>query len=836
MFYTNIAQIGNNILYIGKHNGKRVQKKIPYKPKLYVSSRGKNPSKFKSLTGQPLDEIQFDTIKEAKEFTEKYAEVANFSIHGYNKWRFTCIADLHKGDVPYVVDDIQVLYIDIETRMPKSGFDTFVTDANEPVTAITIRVRDKRISLGYKDDYVPKDDATTYIRCRDEYDLLARFLDIYQRPEWAPDVISGWNVEFFDVPYLINRISRTLGNEQAKRLSPWGILHERSVFSFGKDQQAFTPVGVAVLDYLNLYKKFTYNQQESYSLNHISHVELGEKKIDYSEYQNLDALYENDFEKYMDYNIHDTDLVYRLDEKLKLMDLIFIMSYDAKINYNDSLGSVVPWEVVIYNYLRESNRVMPFKAEFHKDDTYQGAYVKEPIPGMYDWVTSFDLTSLYPHLIIQYNISPETKVDKRGDVTVDALLDGRVKNESVHSMTANGCLYRKDEQGFLPALMERFFAKRKMYKNQMIQFKKRKEMGEKGVDDEIARLDNAQMAMKIFLNSAYGAVGNKYFTFYDSDNAEAITLSGQLSIRWAERKVNAFLNKKMETKDVDYIIAMDTDSMYLNLGPLVAKYISPDVLDPGAGSGDLDSARITDTIDRLCDKFITREIQEAYEELAGLMNAYTNAMDMKREAISNRGIWKAKKMYVLNVLDNEGVRYKEPHLKIMGLEAIRSSVPEACRDAMRESLRLILNEDNDALVAFIEKFRKEFNQMPFAEIAFPRSVKGITKYRDPQTLYIKGTPIHVKGAIQYNDLLKKHNLPMNPIYDGDKIKFAYLKDPNPLHANVIACPGYLPKEFNIDQYVDRNKQFDKAFLDPLKSITDIIEWKTDKNLNLEDFF
>jgi DNA polymerase elongation subunit (family B) len=836
MFYTNVAQMGNSIMFLGYHNGKRVKKQIPYKPKLFVSSRGKSPTKYKTLNGQEVDEIDFDSIKDAKEFVDRYSDVANFSIYGFNRWKYTFIADLFKGDINYDLERINVLYIDIETEMPKSGFENYVEDAPMPVTAISIRMRDRRICFAYKEDYIPKDDKTSYVKCSDEYELLQRFIEVYCSEDWSPDVISGWNVEFFDIPYLVNRIRSKLGHDQAKRLSPWGILHERSVYSFGRDQQAYVPVGVSILDYLNLYKKFTYNQQESYKLDHISHVELGEKKVDYSDYQNLDDLYENDFEKFMDYNIHDTDLVYKLDQKLKLMDLIFIMSYDAKINFNDSLGSVLPWEVVIYNYLKEHNIVMPFKSSHQKDEAYEGAFVKQPIPGMYDWVTSFDLTSLYPHLIIQYNISPETKVSKRGDVTVDGILDGRVTNDSEYSMAANGCLYRKDGQGFLPALMERFFAKRKMYKNQMIQFKKRKEMGEKGVDNEIARLDNAQMAMKIFLNSAYGAVGNKYFTFYDSDNAEAITLSGQLSIRWAERRVNNFLNEKMETNDVDYIIAMDTDSMYLNLGPLVSKYSGSNIDGTGSGSSPDDLNRITDIIDRLCDKAIQPQIEQGYKELADLMNAYVQAMDMKREAISNRGIWKAKKMYVLNVIDNEGVRYKEPDLKIMGLEAIRSSIPEECRIALKQSLKIILNQTNDNLVDFISNFRKKFDSLPFADIAFPRSVKGLEKYRDHQTLYTKGTPIHVKGALQYNELLKKHKLSMNPIYDGDKIKFAYLKQPNPLHDTVIACPGYLPKEFKLDEYVDRQKQFEKAYLDPLKSITDIIEWKTDKSINIEDFF
>jgi DNA polymerase elongation subunit (family B) len=845
MFYTNVAQYGNQILEVGYDTrGEKFLKKDYYEPTLYVPAKDGTQGQYKTLDNKEVEAISLSSIKEAREFVEKYGEVSNFAIYGFNKWKYTYIAEKYDNDIKFDTNLIRVMTIDIEVMMPKGGFDNFVEDANEPVTAITIRTKDDILVFGYKEDYKPKDRKVRYVYCKDEYDMLGRFIEIYNSKHWLPDVITGWNVEFFDVPYLVNRITKVLGKDQARRLSPWGILFEKSVYSFGRDQQSFVPLGVSILDYLQLYKKFTYNQQESYTLNHISHVELNEKKIDYSEYENLDELYENDYEKYIDYNIHDVNLVHQLDEKLKLMDLIFVMSYDAKINYNDSLGSVLPWEVVIYNYLKEHNIVMPFKKQHDKDDPYTGAFVKSPIIGLHEWIVSYDLTSLYPHLIIQYNISPETKVGKKGGVTVDAILEEKIRNDTEYSMAANGCLYDRVRSGFLPALMKRFFTKRKLYKEKMIEYKKLKEQGEK-VDNEIARYNNAQMAMKIFLNSAYGAIGNKYFTFYDNDNAEAITLSGQLSIRWVEKHINNVLNNKMETVNEDYVIAMDTDSMYLNLGPVVHKHIAGNldrtsnsantspISDLGFSDYDL---RVADILDSFSERFLSPQIDKAYEKLAKIMNVFENAMFMKREAISNRGVWKAKKMYLLNVIDNEGVRYTKPDLKIMGLESVRSSVPEVCREALKECFFILMNKNEDALVEYVADFRNRFEKMSFADVSFPRGVKGMDKYRDRQTIYKKGTPIHVKGSLLYNMLIRKYNLSLNPIYDGDKIKFSYLKVPNPIHDTVIAAPGYLPKEFKLDQYIDREKQFQKSFLEPLKAITDLMDWKTEKSMNLEDFF
>ena len=343
------------------------------------------------------------------------------------------------------------------------------------------------------------------------------------------------------------------------------------------------------------------------------------------------------------------------------------------------------------------------------------------------------------------------------------------------------------------------------------------------------------MAAKILLNSAYGALGNQYFRYFDIRQAESITLSGQLSIRWIEKKVNEYMNKTLKnTEDKEYVIASDTDSIYVVFSDLVSKVFGEkDYL-----AGNVPTDKVVSFLDRVAQDKLEPFINKSYEELASYMNSYDQKMVMAREVIASKGLWTAKKRYILNVWDNEGVRYKAPELKIMGIEAVRSSTPAACRDRLKQSFKVIMKGDNDELIAYVENFREEFKKMDVDMIAFPRSVNGLKKYRDAVHVFKKGTPIHVKGVIHYNMLVEKHNLGMTYpiIQEGEKIKFVYLKEPNPLANNTIAIGSILPEEFDLHRFVDYNKQFEKAFLDPIKTITDTIGWQLEKIITMDDFF
>jgi DNA polymerase elongation subunit (family B) len=391
-------------------------------------------------------------------------------------------------------------------------------------------------------------------------------------------------------------------------------------------------------------------------------------------------------------------------------------------------------------------------------------------------------------------------------------------------------MYRKDVRGFLPELMEKMYGDRVIFKKKMLKAKQEYEKTPtKALEKEIARCNNIQMAKKISLNSAYGAIGNQYFRYYKLANAEAITLSGQVSIRWIENKMNEYLNNLLSTQDEDYVIASDTDSIYLNMGPLVDKFFA-------AKSGNKE--RIVDILNKICEEKLEPYIDSCYQKLANYVSAYDQKMQMKRENIADRGIWTAKKRYILNVWDSEGVRYEEPKLKIMGIEAVKSSTPAPCRKMIKDGLKLMMSGTEEDVIDFIDKSREEFKKLPPEEIAFPRSVSDVEKYKSHSDIYSKGTPIHVRGSLLFNHHIKKNKLDhkYSLINNGEKIKFLYLKKPNSIHENVISFIQDFPHELGIDKYIDYDLQFEKAFLEPLKTVLDSIGWSIEKTVNLELFF
>jgi DNA polymerase elongation subunit (family B) len=825
-FYTNFARYGNQILVRGYENGERFKDKIEYNPTLYIPSRTRTD--YRTIEGYFVSPVKQGTMRDAAEFIKKYEEVKNFKVYGTTQYAYAYINEVYAGKIDYDPSLIKIANIDIEVGS-ENGFPE-PADAVEPITAITFKCGNKIQVFGLGNFDHSRDDVW-YQKCKDESSLILRFLE-----EWeitAPDIITGWNIQFFDIPYLYNRIYRLFGETTAKRLSPWKLIGERTTTISGKSQTVFELTGIATLDYLEMYRKFTYSQQESYRLDHIASVELDEKKLDYSEYESLHQLYKLNHQKFIEYNIKDVELVDRLEDKMKLIEMVLALAYDAKVNITDVFTQVRMWDTLIHNHLMDKKIVVPQKVNTSKDAQYAGAYVKEPIVGMYDWVVSFDLNSLYPHLIMQYNISPDTIVNgEHYNVTVDDLLNHEKTYHAEHCMAANGHLFRRDKQGFLPEMMETMYNDRSKYKRLMIEWQKKKESAKTPedkfeCDKQISKYKNLQLAKKVQLNSAYGALGNQYFRFFDIRQAEAITLSGQLSIRWIENKLNEFVNKLLKTNGVDYVIASDTDSIYLNLGPLVEKVWQ-----------DKPNNEIVDLLNRACEAKIEPFIDKSYEELKNYMNAFDQKMQMKREVIADKGIWTGKKHYILNVYDSEGVRYAEPKMKIMGIEAVKSSTPMVCRDKIKDALKIVMKGNESELQDFIAEFRAEFFTLPFEDVAFPRGVSGLTKYRDAKDLYAKGTPIHVRGAIVYNHLLEKRKLTKKyqTIKEGEKIKFCYMKTPNPFQENVLSIPTVLPKEFGVESYIDYDTQFDKTFVDPLRNIISTINWTTEPVATLESFF
>ena len=830
-FYTNVLQRGNDLYVRAVVNGERQNFKVRYRPTLF--SPVNQETGYKTLDGIPVLPHQFDTIREAKEWVESYgSQQVHELVYGNTQYPYNYISDKYKGQVDWDLEKILIVTIDIEVEC-ENGFPA-VRKAEEPLLSITVKNhQNKKIVVFGLHDFKTDRDDVTYVQCESETHLLKEFLVFWERHQ--PDVITGWNTEFFDIPYLCNRISKLFGEEELKRLSPWGVVFSKDIYKMGRNHQVYAIQGVAALDYFDLYRKFTYTAQESYRLDHIAFVELGEKKAG-NPYETFRDWYQQDYQSFIEYNIQDVEIVDKLEDKMRLIELCLTMAYDAKVNYTDVLGTVRYWDILIYNYLKEKNIVIPQKKKQEKATQFEGAYVKDPIVGMHKWVMSFDLNSLYPHLIMQYNISPETLVNggtKIIDGMVDKILDGKVKSNKDYCMTPNGALFRRDIKGFLPEIMEKVYNDRVKYKKLLLEAKQEfEDTGDPAILKRISRYENIQMAKKISLNSAYGAIGNSYFRYFDLLVATAITTSGQLSIRWIEKALNIYLNKILKTDKVDYVIASDTDSVYITFDVLVDKVFK---------SGRTDE-KVVNFLDRLAKEKLEPFIGESYQALAKSMNAYEQKMEMSREAIADKGIWTAKKRYILNVHDMEGVRFKEPQLKIMGIEAVKSSTPAPCREKIKEALKIIMNGNEKMLNTFIQDFREEFMKMSPEDIAYPRSCNGLQKFRGENQLFAKRAPIHVKGGLLYNYLLEKNKLQHKypPIQEGDKLRFLHLRQPNVYQSSAFSFMTEVPRELDIYDKIDYDEQFTKSFVEPLKFITDKMNWLLDTSYGeqgtLEEFF
>ena len=836
-FYTSINRYGNNLLYRGYDAGRRVKRKIKFKPTLYV--KGKGNSKFHALDGTNVDPIEFDDMREAKEFIEKYEDVENFTVYGNTNYIAQFIAQEFPGEIQFDRNKIRVHNIDIEVSSDQ-GFPE-PKDAKFPVTSIALydNVLNTYFvwALGdYDEEKCPLKDITIrYVKCKDEEWLLKLFIQFWHDEFTCPDVVTGWNIRGFDIPYLVNRTMRILGEDEVKKMSPWGMVEEKMVTMRKGQVQMYDLIGIAQLDYMDLFMKFGYSfgPQENYRLDTIAEVVLGERKMSYEEYGNLANLYKENHQKFIDYNIRDVWLVDRMDDKIAMITLCLTMAYKAGVNYNDTFGTTAIWDSLIHRTLMKDNIIVPPNKDKFKGD-YDGGYVKEPQCGVHDWVCSFDVNSLYPNIIVQWNMSPETllKGDIERDITVEKMLNGYT-NTTNKSMAATGQYFDNSKQGFMPRIIEEMYEERVQIKQKMLASKKELEACDKSskqevyrIERDIAHYENQQTAIKILLNSLYGAMGNKYFRYFTMEIAEGITITGQFIIKWAEKHVNEYLNKALKTNK-DYVIAIDTDSVYVGLADLVNRVL------PNS-----DTTKAVDFLDKVCQEIETNVLDVAFKQLKENCNAYKQRISMKREGIANRGIWTAKKRYILNVWDNEGVRYAKPKLKIMGIEAIKSSTPAACRKAFKELFNILISGTEAETQTFIADFRNKFFALPAEEKAFPRGVSSVKEYTDSKTIYKKGTPINSRASILYNYMLKQCDVQnkYESIKDGEKIKYIHLNPRNPLRQDVIGFYTILPPEFGLHQYIDNDTQFQKSFLDPAKMILDAIGWKAEETASLEDFF
>lgn len=827
MFYTNVDRYGNNILFRGYNKRGPVTKKIKFEPTFHIPN---NDGDWKSLEGQPLDEIRPGTMRDCKEFLQKYDDVSNFKVYGSSNYIHQFISEVFPDVVTYDRTQMNICTIDIEVGS-EDGFPE-PDQAKFEIITITIKNNNGSIYHTWGTSNFDSDKCSqnvVYRKCKDERDLLLDFIDYWS--DHIPDILTGWYSEFFDVPYLVNRIRRVFGEEMILNLSPWRRVEVNNKTIAGREMVGYNIIGVTQLDYIDLFKKFTLNtlgQQESYKLDHIANVVLGEKKLDYSEYGSLHLLYKHDYQKFVEYNIKDVELVDKLEDKLGLIDLVLTMAYRSKCNLGETLGTVGIWDAILYNEFKKRKIAVPQK----KSSDYrsiEGGHVKEPIIGMHEWVVSFDLNSLYPHLIMQYNMSPETIVNNIiPDTTVDKLLDmPDIDIPDGTCLTASGQLFRNDVHGIIPQIIQEYYDERVVIKQKMIDAQQRYQKNKTvAIEREISLLDNNQMAIKIAMNSFYGALANKYFRYFDVRVAEAITITGQYTIRWAEKILNEYLNKELKT-NTDYVIAIDTDSVYINFGPLVSKVL-PD---------ETDKDKIVTFLNKV-GTHIEKQLESGYDELQTYMKAPRQKMVMAREIIADKAIWTAKKRYIANVLDSEGVRFAEPKLKLTGIEAVRSSTPQVCKQLITDTIKKIITTTEADVQKHIDDLRQEYMKLSPEEIAFPRGVSDMRKFADSSSLYKKGTPIHVRAALLYNKQLDDNDLgyTYERIQSGNKMKFLYMLMPNPIKENVFGFVTVMPKELDLEQYIDYNTQFVKSFLDPIQIILNAMGWNSEKQYTLEDFF
>lgn len=827
--YGTVDVKGNVLRAITYLDGKREVKKFYYEPYLFVP---KTDGEYSSLDGERLEKKNFSSIKDARNYYNEYCKEDSGSwkidgkrVYGTNDFKSQWISEEFYGEIDYDFKHLSVVGLDIEVRSDDGFPDPNL--AEKEITLIQLYKNGRGLVLGTKPwENGGRFPDIEYEMLGSEKELLVRFVDLISSDEWVPDIITGWNVLYFDVKYLINRMVKTIGEAQTERLSPWLDIEAKRVVRNTKwsvegiEEYVFDIKGVTIIDYMDLYMKFCLQQREMYTLDHIAEVELEDKKVDYSEYGSIDQFYLKNYDKFVEYGIHDVKIVDRLEKKLGYINQCVTIAYLAKTDFLAPLGTVKLWDTLCVNYLMTKKIAVEPHVQGKDGGRLQGGYVKDVIPGMYEHVKSLDMVSEYPSGIISYNISPETKIGYLETFNgYEEVIDFEkcLSPGSDFIVSGSGCMFDKNKEGFLPSLMDHFFRERNKYKK----------LAKEEKNEELSfKYDNIQGALKVLLNSGYGALANRWFRFYDIDLARATTLSGQLSIRWAEKAVNKVMNKIASTKDVDYVIAIDTDSLYISYDKIV---------EIAGIKGKKNKYEIVDFIDKVSKRIVEPAVAKALDRLGKIMNVRVQRMRMNREIIADKMIFRARKMYVANILDKEGVKCDPPKLKAMGIEAVRSSTPRICREKIKDAMTIALNDDESALQKFVEKFKREYKTLPFEKMASPRSVNGMDTYILSDGSFKDKIPIAVRAAGVYNENLKKYNLTnkFETIKNASKIKFAYLKKPNPVKSHVIACVTELPKEFKLEEYIDYEQMFEKTFLIPIQNVVSSMGWSVERRKTFE---
>lgn len=832
-FYTACMLRGKNILVRGYNNGRRFQENVPFKPILYRTTE--TPSPFKTLNGKSLKAIQFSNAYECREFVKRYKDDPDGSVFGNSDFITQYLLTAYPNEVTYDLSKINIAYLDIECES-ENGFSEIDTPT-EKINLITVKVAGMTYVLTQKQVVLP---GCNVVLCASEKDMISKFFGILKKTD--VDVLTGWNVKLFDIPYIMGRAKIFFEEDELQSWTPFNMI-KCQVRNIGdKDYTMYEIPGYTILDYLDLYKKFSGKLQSSYKLDHIAEVELKLKKVSYEEYDSLREFYTKNFQKFAEYNVQDVDLVERLDGQLKLINLALSICYEAKITYDKVFFPTHIWETICCDYLLRKDVISPLKTSYDKEDKFKGAYVKEIRPGRYKNIVSLDATSLYPSIIQSWGISPETLDSHRYPIGVNDFLKEESQDLKMILHTAalenkavacNGCMFDRNQMGFIPTLIERTLSQRKEAKSKMLELEKEYE---KTKDDSllptIQALKIRQEVKKVLANSLYGCMGNPTFTFSSPELATAVTLTGQVIIQITEREINGYINRFLKNdKPKDYIIAMDTDSVYLNMEEIISVIKSqtnvPDV------------TKLTrDIVEQKIQVYLNKQL----DTLTSKLNCHKSKISFKLEFIASDGFWVAKKNYALWVNEKEGVRFAKGKSIIKGLASKRSSTPPLMQEHLEACTKLILLSTEAELKGYVDKLKKDYTNLPIKDISSASSVSGLSNYSDPFTIFKKGTPIATKASLLHNAYVRKLNLekeiPM--INEIDKIKFVIVKIPNPYGCSgedsVMGYVGRPPKEFHLEKYVDRTKQFDKIFMKPLQIMLDAVGWSLNTKPSLDSYF
>lgn len=889
-FYTSMERRGSKVYlrYADTETRKRGSAEVDFKPRLYVAGEA-SKAVAKDMKGNPLEAIDFDSMKEMADFIERYRGVDGYRLFGARDPLVQFVAKYFPGELKFDPDLIEAGFIDIEVFSGDIDADGNVIpgpfpkpeEAKYPISMLTIYHKATDTYHTWALEWFKGRHLGTYVHNPDnertgplkvvykgfdnEQDMLNDMLVWYASKEF--DATTGWFYEEFDVPYMVNRIRAVCGNAMANKMSPWGVIKDRTIKSVRGDIPTYEFMGSSVLDMLNLFKKHAYMEPPDWKLGTVAEIVLGEGKISYEEEGSINNLYVLNFQKSVEYNIIDVERVVKLDEKMQFLLLSYTLSYLCKCNYPDSMATVKPWTSLLYSRLHEEGVETELRGLSTIQKDIIGGYVKEVIPGKYRWAVSGDLNSLYPHLMQQFNLGVETIVEPYDlppevnaaiptNFTIDDLVDKKIDLSVLKkydiAMSANRQFFRRDKMSIANRITREIYTNRAAVKKVMKGVEQKlvdlqeviKKDGNprkaevKALEIEIATLNNRQQAFKILMNGFYGAMANKYFLeFYDIRIAEAITSSGQVAIKWISRKLNEYLNKLMgfdgsapDKMPIDFVIANDTDSCYMCLAALVDRIFK------GADKTDDEVEKVTDFLDTLFKKKIEPYIDECYKELAEYMNAHDQRMFMKRETIAPAAIWVAKKRYIMHAKDVEGVRYPKPKVKFTGVDAKRSSVPKRCRKWLIECYETALAGNEKDLHEQVKKYREEYMKLPHAEIAGVTGVNGLEQHSHPVTVYGKGAPRHVKATLFHNKMVRDLGLNIKEIQSGDKILIVSLKKGAPYGMEAIAFQGGLPKEFGLDKFVDYPQTFDKTFVDPLMNLLTAINWSAAPRASVMDFF